>query len=361
MKIGIDAKWLYNGPISGQVVIASYVNCLKDHIGEDLEIYLILDKRDKETESKYSAYGFKFIYLWGRINLIANVILARKLSRFGLDAVLLQNFGPFGSGINYSLLIFDILFRDFPQFFSWKERLYFRMIKPSSKRSAHIFTISHSEKKRLIRYNYSTESNISVLPMGVDIQRFEKESALDFSTLKNRFNIPFDYVIYYGRLNDRKNIKNLSVACNKIFEKLGVGLVIAGKQDSLYSEYIENQDHVRLTGFIDDVELTALLKNSIGFCYISYAEGFGLPPLESMALGVPTVVSNTTSLPEVCGNASIFVDPYSIESIYDGIFQLITNTERRSKLIDEGYKNLKRFSWTESTAILLDQLKGTIK
>lgn len=355
-KIGIDAKWLYQGPISGKVVLESYLKYLSRYINDQLQIYLILDRRDDLSEERYKSQKFKFIYVWGKINLISNILLTFPLRKHQLDIVLYFNFGPFFSKINYILFLHDVLFDDFPEYFSIKERLYFKFIKPSSRKAKRIITISESEKDRLVNHNYKNASKIDVVYNGVDTHRFKENRNNGIVKLRQEFDITSDYLIYYGRLNDRKNIHSLVKATKKIFKKENVLLVIVGAEDSLFTQSIKNEPHIRLTGFIDDSDLAVLLRNSLAFCYVSFAEGFGLPPLEAMSIGVPTVVSNTTSLPEVCGNASIYVDPYKVEDITKGINDIL-DPAQRIECISLGYKNAKRFSWNSSASKLLNILK----
>lgn len=355
-KIGIDAKWLYQGPVSGKVVLESYLKYLSRFMNDQLQIYLILDRRDNFSEEKYKSLKFKFIYVWGKINLISNILLSFPLRKYQLDIVLYFNFGPFFSKIRYMLFLHDVLFDDFPEYFSFKERLYFKFIKPSSRKAERIITISESEKERLVKHNYKKADKIDVIYNGVDVERFKESLKNDIVKLRQDFNITSDYLIYYGRLNDRKNIHSLVKATKEIFKEQNVLLVIVGSEDSLFTQSIKNQPHIRLTGFIDDSDLAILLRNSLAFCYVSFAEGFGLPPLEAMSIGVPTVVSNTTSLPEICGNASIYVDPYNVEGIAKGVNDIL-DPAQRIECISLGYKNAQRFSWNLSASKLLNILK----
>ena len=108
--------------------------------------------------------------------------------------------------------------------------------------------------------------------------------------------------------------------------------------------------HVHLTGFVPDQLLPALYSGAKAFVYPSLYEGFGLPPLEAMACGTPVIVSNTTSLPEVVGNAGLRVDPLNVEQIADAIQRLVTNNNLHQSLQKKGLERAKLFSWDKTAA-----------
>ena len=97
------------------------------------------------------------------------------------------------------------------------------------------------------------------------------------------------------------------------------------------------------------------------FCFPSFAEGFGLPPLEAMASGVPVVVSNTTSLPEICGNAAVYIDPYQPESIAQGLNELLENKSFYSRMKNEGLKQAAKFTWARTAARLMESIVNSVK
>lgn len=352
MKIGIDAKWLYEGPISGKVSLEAYLNNLlsQEIDNQKISYYVILDSRDKISENVLRKIGYSnFIYVWGRISLISNVFFVDlACKKYNLDLIMYHNFGPFIFNItNYCLYVPDILFDDYPEFFSFKERIYFSFIKPSAKKAKKVITISESEKLRIVRNNYVSSNNVDFLYCGVDVNRFVSRDSLGINFLKDKFNISGDYIIYYGRLNNRKNIGNLISSFFKL-EFPDLQLVIVGQPDALFTDLIASDPRIIVTGYLSDSELGTLLSNSLFLCFLSFAEGFGLPPLEAMSLGVPVLVSNATSLPEVCGDAAIYVDPKNVMDIKNKMELLVSDNELRERLVIQGHINVKRFSWLES-------------
>ena len=112
-------------------------------------------------------------------------------------------------------------------------------------------------------------------------------------------------------------------------------------------------------GFIEDHWLQSLYSNALGFVYPSIHEGFGLPPLEAMACGAPVIISNTSSLPEVGGDAALYVDPYSIESIQSAIESLVGDPSLRREMSRKSLTQSRKFSW-EKTAILTEKIYNMV-
>ncbi|HET9824697.1 MAG TPA: glycosyltransferase family 1 protein, partial [Chitinophagaceae bacterium] len=158
------------------------------------------------------------------------------------------------------------------------------------------------------------------------------------------------YILFVGRLNSRKNIQGL-VRSLSLIDNKNILLVIAGdrnwKQPAvdhlLADERIK--DRILFTGPLSDDHLAAIYAMAKIFCFPSFAEGFGLPPLEAMSSGVPVIVSNTTSMPEVCGTAALFADPHDPKNIAKKIDELLQNDELCAQKILEGLKWSCQYTW----------------
>ncbi len=162
------------------------------------------------------------------------------------------------------------------------------------------------------------------------------------------------YVLFVGTIEPRKNLLNLLRAylilprrLKEHFDLLLVGFKGWGN-DEVMRLIGKLKGHVRYLGYVDNEELSRLYRGASCFVYPSLYEGFGIPPLEAMASGCPTVVSNVASLPEVCGDAVRYVDPDSPESIAEGIEEVLTDEELRMSLIEKGIQRAGRFSWERS-------------
>ena len=110
-------------------------------------------------------------------------------------------------------------------------------------------------------------------------------------------------------------------------------------------------------GYVDDEDVNTLYSNSLFFTYISLYEGFGMPPLEAMSCGTPVLTSNTSSLPEVVGDAAIMIEPTDKKACIDAMKNLYFNENLRNELSKKGLEQAKKFSWEKSTKIIIDSIK----
>lgn len=240
------------------------------------------------------------------------------------------------------------------------------------KNSKKIITISEFTKSEIIKYYRVKKENITVAYPSI-AERYQKISESkdkinNNSDLINKYKIKNEYILYIGTLQPRKNISRLIGAYYELLKKTTnkkINLVIVGKKGWLYDEMFEKvkslglQENVIFLDFIPDEDMSEIYRNAKCFILPSLYEGFGIPVIEAMACGTPTVISNTSSLPEVGGNASMYIDPESRESITNGLIKAISLTQtQRQEYIDNGYKQLKKFSWRKSAQIVLSVLKG---
>jgi glycosyltransferase involved in cell wall biosynthesis len=161
-----------------------------------------------------------------------------------------------------------------------------------------------------------------------------------------------NFILCVSSLEPRKNILNLILALKKL-RLPDMKLILVGSRSKVFSsnelkDLLYSQKNIFLTGYISDDKLIRLYRKAKLFVYPTFYEGFGLPPLEAMSCGCPVVVSNVASLPEVCGNAAYYVDPYNIESIAEGIHRVLTNDTLRESLRERGLERARLFSWEES-------------
>jgi glycosyltransferase involved in cell wall biosynthesis len=185
--------------------------------------------------------------------------------------------------------------------------------------------------------------------------------------VRDRYSIVRDYVLYLGTLKPSKNIEGLVEAfasiMNSEFKIDNLKLVIAGKKGWMYESIFEKvkklglQEDVIFTDFVPEEDKPGLIMGAKVFVLPSFWEGFGLDALNAMACGVPVVVSNVGSLPEVVGNAGVLVDPESPESIARGIKEvLLAPTTKYNSLKGAGLTRVKEFSWEKTARKTLEVL-----
>jgi glycosyltransferase involved in cell wall biosynthesis len=248
-----------------------------------------------------------------------------------------------------------------PAWFNKKFAYYYQWLVPKIvKKSRVVFTISENSKRDIVKFTGIKEDKIKVLYCGISeiflYPSKHRSDILERLGLKHQ-----EYLMAVSSLDPRKNFKKL---IESFFEtNIEIPLVIVGSKGKVFGDAgISNYDSSRIifTGYISDEDLKQLYKSSLCFVYPSLYEGFGIPPLEAMASGCATIVANTSSLPEVCSDASLYVDPYDSQSIASAIKNIIYDESLRSSLVMKGFENVKRFSWELTAAKALKEIQEVI-
>jgi glycosyltransferase involved in cell wall biosynthesis len=368
MRIGFDGRWFFSGNPSGRVVVRNLLLQLITYHPEH-EYFIFLPRRERHLEFRLKASHVKVIYTAGKNGFITNCIsLPWQARKLDLNVCIFFYFSELFGKYKKVVFINDITFLAYPEYFTWKEKLYFRPIRFLSRWADRICTLSQSEKERIVRFGFAAAEKIAVVPLGVD-KGFVPLSGHTLSrirTIRVTYGLPERFLLYVGRMNERKNILNLLKAV-KLLQDQNIKMVLAGKVDwkmfDLPGKIREMGllDRIVLADQVPDTDLPLLYALATVFCYVSFAEGFGMPPLEAMASGVPLVVSDRDSLPEVCMEAGSYIDPHKPEDIAAAIDRLLTDTELREEKSDIGLQRAKCFSWKESSDKLLQVCLEVLK
>lgn len=364
MKIGIDAKWYFDGPASGKMVIRNLVNEICKIENSNLSFYIILDKKCKGRKLDIENPNVNIIYVWNGNNLLSNVFAVPYIANKNtLDVVLYQtSVSCFGRHKKIAY-IHDLIYISHPQYYTLIERIYLSPLKFLAKFSDFIITVSEFEKTRFEQLKFSNKE-VVVLHHGFD-PRFKRKEEFEKKSLDEtvaKLNLPERFVLYVGRINTRKNVPSLITAFSMIDHE--IKLVLVGNKewktdaiDPLISE-LKITEKVLQTGPLFGEELAKVYALSTVFCFPSFEESFGLPPLEAMASGVPVVVSNSSSLPEVCGDAAIYVNANEPQNIANAITQLISDENLYNKRKQLSIERSKSFSWEKTAQNLVDILES---
>jgi glycosyltransferase involved in cell wall biosynthesis len=217
-------------------------------------------------------------------------------------------------------------------------------------RSQVIICDSENTKKDIIAYYGIKDKPIHVIYGGFNRQRFYPR---ENGTVQKQYGLA-DYLLYIGDMRPYKNLeRSLEAFASLNLKKFK--FVIGGKKDPRFYPRVEKKmgelflkDRVVFLDYVPHKDLPHLYSEAAAFVFPSLYEGFGMPPLEAMACGCPVVASNTASLPEVCGDAAYYVDPYNVESIAESMYRVLTDEVLRSNLIEKGIERVKLFSWEKS-------------
>ena len=249
--------------------------------------------------------------------------------------------------------IHDVVPIDHPEWLNPRFAAWYRFLTPKlARRVARVITDSEFTKSRLLETTGVAHDKVIVVPLGVDA-RFVPQDKEQMESAIQKLGLPTNrYVLSLGSLEPRKNLGRLLRAWEVIYRRLpeDVWLFVSGaKGKSLVFQDVPElaalPPRVFLTGHVPDEFLPSLYAGAMAFAYLSVYEGFGLPPLEAMASGTPTLVGNCASLPEVVGDAAVQVDPFDIEAIADGLHRLIKDASLRTVLREKGLERAGQFNW----------------
>jgi glycosyltransferase involved in cell wall biosynthesis len=236
----------------------------------------------------------------------------------------------------------------------------------SARRASHVIAVSAATRDDLVRHYKIGAERISVVHHGVD-PSFRPAASTRVAAVRERYGLECPYFLFVGTLQPRKNYGRLLAAFGKFVDddsaKHRLALVGAtGWQSDRLDRVLGTlgrraRDRVRRLGFVPDSDLPPLLTGAAGLVFPSLHEGFGLPALEAMACGAPVVASNTSSFPEVVGEAGLLVDPLSVTAITQGLARLATDAVLRGELRHRGLARAASFTWERAGHQTLDVLR----
>lgn len=360
---------MYNVGIDGHMIgdhsggnESYYVNILENMDSQpECRLFLFL-KEDVDSapyEGKFEIVRFKSRHAFVR-NFFEIPILCRKLK---LDLLHTQYFIPCWRPCKVVCVIHDICFEHFKNIFTKRE--YYRqkiLIPYAAKYSERIFTVSEHAKKDIMQHYGLADEKVVVTYNAVNgmFKRLD-QNELNIEALKRKFGIGQSrYILSVCNLQPRKNLVRLINAFLDMKRKYGGDeqLVIVGKKAWMFNDVLkaalQGSKDIVFTDYVSSGDLVRLYNGAACFVYPSIFEGFGIPPLEAMACGVPVAVSDATSLPEVVADAGIYFNPYSEEAMRDTMYKILKDDKLCKHLERAGYQQVKKFGWKKSAKIVTD-------
>lgn len=238
----------------------------------------------------------------------------------------------------------------------WYSKCLFEVIR---RNATAVITVSHFSAREIAKYSQISPDRIICIHNGVD-DSWRTTKAIVRTSERT------PYFVYVGNIKPHKNLLRLISAFSRLTEILPHNLILVGRTDGfivgdetskLLAAKLKNR--VRYTGLVSEFELRQLLANADGLVFPSLYEGFGLPALEAMAIGCPVIASQTTALPEVCGNAALYVDPLDEKDIAEKMRRLGESKELGEELRMRGIVQANKFTWQTSacrTVEVLDRI-----
>lgn len=233
------------------------------------------------------------------------------------------------------------------------------------RRADHVIADSHCTRRDLMELLDTPAAKITVIRCGVEPRFRPMTTETDHERLAavhRKYDLPERFILSVGTVQPRKNLGRLIEAFLMFHARCPAhnwGLVIAGGKGWLYEGIFERvralglEGRVHFLGFVDDADLPALYNLATLFAFPSLYEGFGLPPLEAMACGVPVVCSDTSSLPEVVGDAALTVDPLDVAGLAEAMCRVMEDERLRRALVSRGLARVATFTWPKAAQELL--------
>ena len=342
---------------------------------EVLKVYQYLHAR---THIKKSAPS----YIRG-INRLANGVANRILVRKTINRDVLASaeiyhspFYPFHEQIKRSnklkkiITIYDLIPVLYPKFFQFREDGLIHNVLKSIDNDTWVTCISQATKNDLCNHLPSLDpSRVFVTHLAASALFYRCQDQAMMENVRVKFGIPEgQYILSLSTLEPRKNIIQ-TIRCFARLVKEGsikdLSLVLAGTKgwdfDDIFNEIAaspEIRERIIVTGYVPDKDLAPLYSGAMMFVYPSFYEGFGLPPLEAMQCGVPVITSNTSSLPEVVGEAGMMVDPQDADELCQAMLKIYNSAEVRQKMSVDSLAQAQKFSWKRCAEQTIDTYKA---
>ncbi len=245
--------------------------------------------------------------------------------------------------------VHDLGYRVFPEAHSTVQRAYLEFSTRFSQwRAALVLADSKATAADLNRFYGTRSDKIRVVYPGLDGANLNS-SAESIEATRAKYRLPARYFVFIGTLQPRKNIDRIVKAFRRWQREHGdseTALALAGGEGWLFDDsWLNGAANVIVTGYIDEADKGGLLAGAIALVFPSLYEGFGFPAVEAMHCGTPVIVSDTSSLPELVGDAGLLVDPLDVTAIAEAMGRCSDDADLRQSLIARGYQRAKRFTW----------------
>lgn len=366
MRIGINASFLRKSDTGIGQVTRGFVNELIKSHSKKNEYFLYLEEDiDLKLPENFQKRVFLPV-LYRRDDLLRKIwwekfLLPRKARKDHCDVFvsLYQCPANFAKNIKHKMLVHDMIPKIFPEYLdNWRKKFYFYLLSRAIRHADEIFTVSEWSARDIHKYLKVSKEKIKVVYESVGEEFFENSNHEKDNRVLEKYRIFGRYIFYVGGFDFRKNIPGLLEAYAKLLERYeinDVNLVLGGEDKSRFSPLFTDvrkeikdlglEDKVKLTGFVEQKDLPAFYRQCELFVLPSFYEGFGLMALEAMACGAPTVVSKTSSLPEVGGNAVLYFNPHNTEEIARVMGKVLRNNKLKLRLSEKGKERAKKFQW----------------
>ncbi len=376
MKIGIEGQRLFRRKKHGMDMVALELIKNLQQIDTENE-YVIFVKPDEDNKCIPEAKNFKIVELSGGFYPIwEQFLLPKAAEAAGCDILhCTSNTAPIRCKVPVITIIHDIIYlerlnllKKGATLYQKFGNLYRRLIVPTVARTSKaVVTVSNYEKERIKNFLGLTNELYAIYNgVGEHFKVIEDKDVLLAARIK--YNLPERFLFFLGNTDPKKNTPNVLRAFAEINRKSDIAykLVMLDFDENALLAILKNigcteiRKDIVMTGYVPNAELPAIINQCKVFLYPSLRESFGIPILEGMACGVPVITSNTSSMPEVAGNAAAIVDPAKPKEIANAIEKILSDEEYRLALCEKGVERAKMFSWRNMASAYLDLYKHIV-
>ncbi len=364
MRIGIEAQRIFRPKKHGMDMVALELirNLQKiDLINE----YFIFVRPDKDDTVIHETANFHIVKIkGGPFPFWEQVLLPRAAKKYRCDLLhCTSNTAPVFSKIPVMITLHDIIYLEKLLLFgsqgSWYQKLgnlYRRwVVPPVVRKSRSIITVSDFERDRIGRFFGMEPHKLFTVYNGVSRHFKPVTSKQELTRIRQKYSLPGRFLFFLGNTDPKKNTRGVLQAFAEYRASSGddVKLVMPDYPGDALASMLKDlncsglREHIVLTGYIVNTDLPGIIKLSSLFLYPSLRESFGIPILEGMACGVPVITSNTSSMPEIAGDAAFLIDPHNPHEIARAISTLMTNNELYNEYSRKGPERAALFSWEQ--------------
>lgn len=375
MRIGIEAQRLFRKKKHGMDIVALELIRHLQQIDKRNQ-YFIFVKPDEDDRVIHETANFHIIHIsGGPYPYWEQVLLPREIRKYDLDLLhCTSNTAPLNINAPLVVTLHDIIFLEQLNFtkgtaYQIIGNLYRRWNVPRMvEKAKKIITVSAYEKGNIDGFFGFTDNKVVAIHNGVSGSFQRVSDPVVLTGLKKKYNLPDRYIFYLGNTDPRKNLEGVLKAMsilgkeNKLdfrLQMLDIDLNFLRK--SAYRIGAPGiLDHIGVCGYVPEADLPAIYSMAELFLFPSLREGFGIPVLEAMQTHVPVITSNISSMPEVAGDAAIFVDPHDPTEIAKAILLVMSDSVLRKDLVARGIERSAKFSWHTMAERYLQLYKDTM-
>ena len=358
MRVGIDAHFLGRNKGGVETCVLGLIRALAGFDRENEYIIYVGNPHfffQLELPPNFTVRILPVVNPW----LERALLIPRMYVKDRLDVIHVQRALPFWGCQHSVVQIHDAYYKTHPDLFPfWKRVLLNPVFQWSGKKATKVVTVSQQSKEEIVRHYHIDPMKIEVVPNGVDLDVFSPLADKDLLLKTSRkFGIANPFVIYLGAIERHKNVHVL-IQAFQIFKRIcpGFSLVIVGswpresrrgygRELLSLMERLGCRSDVILTGYVVDEERRSLLNAAKMLVLPSKVEGFGLPPLEAMACGIPTITASIPVMKEIYGDAALMVEPGNAEALADAMKRLATDEPLAKERVQRGFEVVKQYSW----------------